>query len=214
MSIKEDIGRIFDEQSKASHSFRATLEPVADAPDRVQVTPYDGSGCGCDRAMILSIVHLESVERAEDTWHDCCGKRLRVCNVTLKPDATLLAKDLLQQQAGHARTKHAGHTHARFASEGDYQDVTPSGHFHPDRPACSQCWSVAPKYQERCWQTCAGSTAGGWDDNQDAAPSRFHPQSKPTNPCYGWELSCIKGGYPYGWCHQNYLNCVEHWKGP
>jgi hypothetical protein len=99
MSIKEDIGRLFEEQTKASSSFRATLEPVANAPDKVKITPYDGSGCGCERAMIVAIDHIQIAERDGDAWHDCCGKRLRVCNVTLTSGATVLVTDLLAQRS-------------------------------------------------------------------------------------------------------------------
>ena len=45
-----------------------------------------------------------------------------------------------------------------FPSDGDDEQRGIVGaRVHPDRPACSQCWSVALQYREECWQICAGS---------------------------------------------------------
>lgn len=74
----------------------ATVEAVADRPDRVKVTPYlSQAGCQCAHSLTIPKEAIEELTTTEE-FHLCCGKKLMVVQVSFS-DATLA--DVFEQLA-------------------------------------------------------------------------------------------------------------------
>jgi hypothetical protein len=85
------IDQHLQDQERLNASFLATIAPVVDDSELVQITPYLGGHCACEHAFRLRKQDLE-IEPTETTT-SCCGKTLRVFRVYVKPGAQVPAAD-------------------------------------------------------------------------------------------------------------------------
>lgn len=75
--------------------FEAVIEPIADDPGRVKITPaLAGSRCLCDASLVLDKEHIADVEPTPRTV-TCCGKLRRIVRVTLRAEARIPATDVI-----------------------------------------------------------------------------------------------------------------------
>jgi hypothetical protein len=88
---------------------RATIEPLDADPKSVKVTPWaPGKGCLCHLSIVLPRHAIDSVNPTGDV-HACCGKHLRVVEVTFKKDQLPSVDDLLAQLVTSTRAAPSGH---------------------------------------------------------------------------------------------------------
>jgi hypothetical protein len=195
MSIEADLKKFLSEQERASTSFTATIEPVTDRPDSVRITPVDSGGCGCDRAIIVAVSHIESIEAVAGESRECCGKRLNVARVKLKAEATVQVSDLVSTRSQHARE-----TNVR-----------------PDRPGNAQeCWhqelrciasgtpyGLCHAYYEDCLERNWGP------DDSRAATNRGGTWADCHYGCVQAFAECRNSGQSKGACAQRFEQCTR-----
>lgn len=95
MEKKISIDELLTSQSRAG--LRATLTAVDGQPEMVKVTPYlPGKGCQCRSAIKVLKTAIEDLTTTDET-HACCGKILRVVEVSFKKDASVPVASLIEQ---------------------------------------------------------------------------------------------------------------------
>jgi hypothetical protein len=94
-SSKMSIDELLNQQT--SVGLTATVEPIADEPTLIKVTPFTPqAGCLCNLAMRVpkdTISHVISTGQA----HFCCGKQLLIVEVHFRDDASLSPKTVFEQ---------------------------------------------------------------------------------------------------------------------
>jgi hypothetical protein len=94
MSTPVPLDEFLDSQSSG---FTATLEPVAEKPAEVKVTPFrDARGCGCAMSFNLAKDLVRSVTPT-GRYHFCCGKRLEVAVVEFAENASVPVAELMRR---------------------------------------------------------------------------------------------------------------------
>ena len=94
-----------------SSGITATLEPIADKPTEIKITPYrDDHGCGCSSSFELPRNMIRSVIPT-GKYHFCCGKRLEVAVVEFTENASVSVADLMKRIERPSEHAHAAPPH-------------------------------------------------------------------------------------------------------
>lgn len=113
MSNPVKLDEFLSSQSSRSEAFTATVEPIADNPTEVKITPFqEGRGCGCSSSFTLAKEMIRSVTPTGH-FHRCCGKRLEIVEIEFAENASVPVADLMKRA-----TRTGGETHAGMPYEG------------------------------------------------------------------------------------------------
>jgi hypothetical protein len=103
MTTEMAVDQLLAQQEQAKPL--ATIAPVEGKPDLVKVTPWlESTGCFCASALVLPKAVIASVSLTGETHH-CCGKSLRVVEVTFAKGAQVAVADVFAQAAAPARVR-------------------------------------------------------------------------------------------------------------
>lgn len=153
----------------------ATIEPIPGRPEHVKLTPWrNGLGCLCQYAMEIPKAAIKSVRPTGDV-HDCCGKLLRVVEVTFNIDAALSVGDvvgqLMKNMGGGHEEAHSAHPFEAGAptewasavpDEGMmYESATADSPFPTRRPCPIGQQLCRGSCGERCYNPANSNCYGG-----------------------------------------------------
>jgi hypothetical protein len=188
-----------DELLQSQHQgLLATLEPVAEKPDLVKLTPWvPNGGCLCAWALNVKKTAIESVRATGDS-HVCCGKILKVAEITFAKDATIGLADVFAQALGGAQRQgleHGSHADASGGMSGPFEVAGP-GAQHPAPHAMSLTGQRAFTF------SCGGVPCASGNDCI-ACGGGFHCVGPGTTCCGGTPCApghaCIGCGGRF-WC--------------
>lgn len=92
---KIDLEDLLQEQD--SSALLATVEPVANDPNLVKLTPWaEASGCNCHAAIQIPKSSIAALYDSGHT-HWCCGKRLKVMEVELDEKKSIPVTQVVDQ---------------------------------------------------------------------------------------------------------------------
>ena len=148
--------------------FMAVLEPIADRPDAIKVTPFhDDQGCGCASSLELPRTMIQSVTPT-GKFHQCCGKRLEVVQVEFTENASVPVADLMRRRVQPHDHGHAVAPPGRFAPPPGAMSRSRSPHGLVGRfpipwtPCTINCIEVCTEFcSDTGWDCCRWETRCG-----------------------------------------------------